>query len=307
MCCDDRYMVVTVASVDFALLAPQRVNIEVAGTNGLPTFHIIGLTSRVVNEARERISAALKHSGVRLKALRTTVNLSPADFPKQSSHFDLGIAVGLLTLYGVCRPPPKTGFLGELSLTGEVRPIKQCFALVAAAQELGFQRVVIPADNWQEVSTLQSTNCTLFPLHHLREISTPHSRFFEQKPRSIRPTSVTQEDTLAQHLFALVAPSVLRVLSIAAVGRHHLLLCGPPGVGKTTAVRLLPHLLPPLKPDEAKTVTQLHSQHEKTTQVITSPPLRSPHHHITTTGLLGGGLCRGGRGCGVLRHGSLPV
>lgn len=266
-----------------------KVEVEVDSHRGIPGLLIIGLPTKTVAEAKERITASLQHCGVRIKSKRTVVNLAPADVPKRCSHLELAIAIGLLKMYGEIEyKTDDTFFCGELSLNGELKGIRGALPLVLAAKDMGFSKAVIPASNAAEVQLVKGI--TIYPLHHLSEFlrfvqdGTPLPRL-QPVPFTTIPTPVkglSLDDIQGQAL-------AKRALSIAAAGGHNLLLIGPPGAGKSLLAQALPTLLPPLTETEAIELTNIYSlAGENDSQIVTQRPFRSPHHSISDIALLGG-------------------
>lgn len=268
-------------------LQPIKIEVEVNGTRGIPGLTLIGLPSKAVNEARERISSALANCGLKIRSKRTIINLAPADLHKTGTGFDLAMAVGLLKMYGdIELQTDQTLFLGELSLDGSLRPIRGALALVSAAENLGFKTVVIPKANQGEVSMISGV--VIYGITHLSEILTwakrgqtpevlPHARF-----RPIAMTTPPWAGIVGQ-------TTAKRALTIAMAGRHHILLTGTPGCGKTELAQGCGALLPPLTEKECLAVTKLYSVAGLTTDLVTERPVRQPHHSLSRTALLGGG------------------
>jgi len=269
------------------------VRVEVDLTRGLPAFHLVGLPNTAVRESRERVLAAVRNSGHRLPAGRVTVNLAPADVRKEGSGHDLAIAVAVIAAERARRqassPPGERGLLlGELSLFGEVRPVRGLLAIVLDARRRGESVVAVPAEQaWEArlvpgvevVGVRTLTEAVAWYLHDRRPEATT------VLDRAAPPSPPVSELRLA------LQPLASRAALLAAAGRHHLLLLGPPGTGKTRLARLLVELLPDLGEADGLEVTRIHSAAGLLSRpgLVRRPPLRAPHHTITAAGLLGGG------------------
>ena len=282
-------MVAHVATVAFLGLEARSVEVQVQIASGLPKFLVVGLPDKAVNESRERVHAALAAIGLSLPPKRITVNLSPADLPKEGSHFDLPIALGLLAAMGAIDRETLAGYLaiGELSLDGRVAPSPGVLlaALHASSQELG---LICPASQGSEAAWAGDVEVIAAPdlialMNHLRGtavLSPP--RPGEPDPRGTGPdlAQVKGQETAK------------RALEIAAAGGHNLLMTGPPGAGKSLLAACLPGILPELTPSEALEVSMIASVagELKEGRLIRTRPYRAPHHSASMPALVGGGL-----------------
>lgn len=270
-------------------LTPQLIEVEVDGVRGTPKLVFIGLPSRAVDEAKERITSALLNCSIRIKSKRTVVNLAPVDLKKTGSQFELAIAVGILQMYGeVSYDTSQTIFLGELSLDGTVKPIKGALSLALAAEQMGFKQAVLPAENVSEV--VFARQIKVIPVSHLQQLIN-QGKTWQLQPV---PVDYTMPKTTLNSF--RVFPSIIgqtqakRALQIAAAGAHNLLLVGPPGAGKSLLSQAVVELLPPLSEPEMIEVTQVHSiSDDHQSGIITTRPFRNPHHSISQAGLIGGG------------------
>lgn len=270
-------------------ITAQQIEVEIEHTAGLPTFVLIGLPSQAIDEAKERITAALLACKIPLKAKRTVVNLAPADLKKTSSCLELAIAVGLLQLYGVLSAPEKrTVFIGELSLDGSLKAVRGALPIVLAARDWGYQEVVVPAENSPELACV--SGITIKVVTELQEIIAAAQ---DGEPLTqLRPVRFAAEQTQTDSLAGIAGQEqAKRALTIAAAGGHNLHFSGPPGAGKSILAQAITGLLPPLSEAEAIELTSIHSLAGAALSegMVRARPFIAPHHTATRAGLLGGG------------------
>jgi magnesium chelatase family protein len=283
-----------VYSAQTALLEAHIIDVEVDISKGLHTFTIVGLPGKAVEESRDRMSAAIKNSGFKSpknKNQKVVISLAPADLKKEGPAFDVGIALAyLLATDDISFNPTGKLFLGELSLDGELRPIKGVLPLVRKARQKGFTEIFLPKENAREAALIDEI--TIYGAHTLSEIiehlDTEKDAWLAEQEK----TKITYREPDHAVDFADIRgqESAKRGLLIAAAGRHNIALYGPPGTGKTMLARAFTSILPQLSFEEALEVTSIHSiAGVLSEEVIAHPPFRSPHHTASYVSLVGGG------------------
>lgn len=274
---------------------PIEVQVDIA-SQGFPGFSIVGLASKAVEEARERVKTAITNSGLDFPPKKITVNLAPADLPKDGAAYDLPIAVGVLAASEQLSLAPETLqsslFFGELSLDGSLRPTKGVLLVGLHAQKTGADNVFAPVESANEAAIVEKVG--IFPARNLKGLV---DHFAQVK--TILPLRHVEVDQLVEDIefdtnFSEIAGQELakRALLIAAAGGHNLLMWGPPGTGKTMLARALPSILPPLETAEALEVTRIYSVAgllDPGESLIRRRPYRHPHHGISSAGMVGGG------------------
>jgi magnesium chelatase family protein len=274
-------------------LEGRLVDVEVDITNGLPSLTIVGLPDTAVQEARERVRAAIRNSNCSFPMKRIVINLAPADLKKAGPAYDLPIAVGILiSSEQICTDVSQTIFLGELSLDGSLRHTQGILPMVALARQEGLSTIIVPEADAREASMVEGTKIT--PITSLAqlvsclrgEIDAPE---YEGDGTQDEPPPAFPTTDLA---YIKGQEHVKRALEVAAAGGHNLVMVGPPGSGKTLLARSLPSILPPMTTEEALEVTKIYSVYgllPPHTPLLRQRPFRSPHYTISYAGLVGGG------------------
>ncbi len=283
-------MVQRVATVAFEGIEARAVDVQVQVAPGLPAFNIVGLPDKAVSEAKERVRAALVASGLALPARRITVNLAPADLPKEGSHYDLPIALGLMGAIGAIPHDALAGFsvLGELSLDGSIAAVAGVLPAAIGANARG-EGLICPAACGPEAAwaspemEIVAASSLIQLANHFRGtqvLSRP-----QPKIREVASAKLDLADIKGQE-------SAKRALEVAAAGGHNLLMVGPPGAGKSMLASRLPSILPPLSPAELLEVSMVASvAGEIEGGALTNQrPFRAPHHSASMASLVGGGL-----------------
>ena len=268
----------------------RLVEVEGDMNRGLPTFNIVGMASKTINEAKERVRSAIINSGFTFPDKKVTINLAPADLLKDGSYLDLPIALSILILSNQLLESDVDNslFVGELSLNGKIRPVKGIINIIEAARAAKISTVYLPSKNFSQASLVPNIN--LIAVDNLRNLFLilKKEKMIKNPPKIVVKNTKTDKlspifDHIRGQKFAK------RALEIAIAGHHNILISGPPGAGKTLLARAAANLLPELSPEEKIAITKIHSIANNSSDVICSRPFRSPHHTASAVSIIGGG------------------
>ncbi len=276
-------------------ITATTVTVEVNISQGI-NFYLVGLPDSAVKESHQRIDAALKNNDLKIPGKQITINMAPADIRKEGSAYDLTIAVGILAASEQITAEEVSHYIimGELSLDGELRPIKGTLPIAIKAKQEGFKGLILPEENAKEAAVVDGLD--VYGVSNLKQVIGffNGTDILETTKIDIQQEFLSRLDDLEFDFSDVKGQeNIKRALEIAAAGGHNVILIGPPGAGKTMLSKRMPSILPPLTLDEALETTKIHSVAGKTAKIqglVTKRPFRAPHHTISDVALVGGGM-----------------
>ena len=285
-------MFASINSLGLLGLNAYPVYVEIEASKGIPSFDIVGLADAAIKESRERIRSAFRCCGINFPQQRVLVNLAPADVKKTGSVHDLAIAVALLRVMGIADDArlSKAAFIGEVSLSGEIRGLQGVLPMVIKAMEQGLEQVYVPAENLREASVVEGVSC--YGVNSIGELVFHLTGKAQIVPAA--PYKPGRPDYFGSLDFADVKGQMAakKALETAAAGGHNVIMVGSPGSGKSMLAKRMPSILPAMTFEESIETTNIHSvagHIDKNEPLITTRPFRAPHHTVSAAGLAGGG------------------
>lgn len=282
-------MVSRVRSLGIRGIGGYEVSVECSTAQGLPEFNIVGLPDAAVKEARDRVRAAIRNSGLHFPVSRITVNLAPADTRKAGTTYDLPVLLGILAAAGEIKEPPEDcAFIGELSLAGALRPVRGALPMALAAARAGIRRLFVPAENASEAAFADGVE--VYGAGSVEELL-EYFRGRTELERAEPPRVHSRRSGGADFAEVKGQAAVKRALEVAAAGGHNILMVGPPGAGKSMLAKRIVGILPDMSRAEMLQTTEIHSVAGLTSSVhpvVDERPFRSPHHTISAAAMSGG-------------------
>ena len=282
-------MVAKIRSLGLLGIGGYEVSAEIFLSGGLPQFDLVGLPDAAVREARERVRASIKNCSLEFPVSRVTVNLAPADRKKAGTVYDLPIMLGILMASGQLKGVPQdAAFIGELSLTGEVRPVRGALPMALAAEKAGIKSLFVPAANAAEAA--YADHLTVYPVGHVKELLAHLTGETPISPAAARSV-LEDEPDFPDYAEVKGQENVKRALEVAAAGGHNILMVGPPGSGKSMLAKRLPSILPDMSREETMESTGIWSVCGLTDEkrpILRQRPFRAPHHTLSSAAMAGG-------------------